>query len=354
MTRICSLFRGALAGLALTLSVGALAYEQPFVPNPPKAPNEAQVQRQDNQPLNNAPVWKDVRSGDVHITQVKGVDTGVLIQSGGETWRALREGPISLYGGILLIAVPIVLGLFYAWRGPLRVHGQLTGKMILRLTPWDRIIHWSVAITWLILAISGLTILFGKHVLLPVLGYTLFSWLAIAAKNLHNFTGPLFFVSTVVMFFTYLSRNLPEAGDGRWLAKAGGMFSGQHVPAGFFNAGEKILFWLGLTLFGVVVSLSGLVLNFPNFDQGRELMQQAHLFHSISAILFMGLMMGHMYLGTIGVPGAYEAMRHDGLVDEAWAKEHHENWHNDVKAGKASHGAMADTSGGRMPETSRA
>lgn len=354
MRGIRALLNGALAGLALTLSVGAMAYEQPFIPNPPKAPNEAQVQREENQPLNNAPVWRDVRSGDVHITQVRGVDTGVLIQPGGETWRALREGPISLYGGILLIAVPIMFGLFYAWKGPLRVHGQLTGRMILRLTPWDRIIHWSVAITWLILAISGLVVLFGKHLLLPILGYTLFSWLAVLAKNLHNFTGPLFLVSMVTMFFTYVSRNFPEAGDGKWLAKVGGMLSGKHMPSGFFNAGEKIVFWLGLTLFGLVVSLSGLVLNFPNFAQGREIMQGAHLFHSITGILFMGLMMGHIYLGTIGVPGAYHAMRHDGLVDEAWAKEHHENWYNDVKAGKAAHGAVAGNPGGRVPETSRA
>jgi len=355
MSGVRRLLGGPLLGLALAFPAGAGAFEQPFIPNPPMAAESAQVQRQEEQPLNNAPVWRDVRSGGVHITQARGVDTGVLIQSGGETWRALREGPISLYGGILLIAVPIILGLFYAWKGPMRVRGQLTGKMILRLTPWDRIIHWSVAITWLILAITGLILLFGKHVLLPVFGYTLFSWLAVAGKNLHNFIGPLFLVSMVAMFFTYLSRNLPEAGDGRWMAKVGGMFSGQHVPAGFFNAGEKIVFWLGLTLFGVVVSLSGLVLNFPNFDQGRELMQQAHLFHSITGILFMGLMMGHIYLGTIGVPGAYDAMRRDGLVDEAWAKEHHENWYNDVKAGKATHGAMADTAGGRaVPETSRA
>ena len=106
--------------------------------------------------------------------------------------------------------------------------------------------------------------------------------------------GPLFFVSTIAMFFTYLSRNIPGGEDLTWLAKGGGMVSGEHVPSGFFNAGEKIVFWVGLTLFGLVVSLSGLVLNFPNFDQGRALMQTTHLIHSITAVLFMAMMMGHM------------------------------------------------------------
>jgi formate dehydrogenase subunit gamma len=347
---------GALAALTIGLPAVVGAYEQPFVPNPPTKPDQQQVERQKDQPLNNAPIWRDVRSGEINITQQRGVDTGILIQPAGETWRAIRNGPVTLYGGILLIAVPVIIGLFYAWKGPIKVQGQLTGRLILRFTPWDRIIHWSVALSWLLLALSGLTMLFGKHVLLPLIGYTLFSWLAIAGKNLHNFVGPLFLASAVAMFFTYLSRNLPRAGDAGWFAKGGGLLSGEHVPSGFFNAGEKIVFWVGLTLFGLVASLSGLVLNFPNFEQGRAIMQQAHLFHSITAIVFMALMMGHIYLGTVGFQGVYEGMRRDGLVDETWAKEHHENWYNDVKAGKASHGTLAGPAGrsGTIPQSSHA
>lgn len=346
--------RGYFAGVlsALVLAGPAVAQmQQPFIPNPPTKGEAAQVERQQSQPLNNAPVWRDVRSGEVAITQQRGVDTGVLVQPAGETWRAVRQGPITLYGGILLIAVPVLIGLFFTIKGPMRVHGQLTGRMILRLTPWDRIIHWSVAISWLVLAVSGLVILFGKHVLLPILGPTLFSWLAILGKNLHNFVGPLFFASAIAMFFTYVSRNIPRGEDLTWLAKGGGMMSGEHVPSGFFNAGEKIVFWVGLTIFGVVVSLSGLVLNFPNFDQGRAIMQNAHLIHSITAILFMAMMMGHIYMGTVGVEGAYRTMRQDGLVDEQWAREHHEHWYNDVKSGKASHGAPAPAG---VPQSSHA
>lgn len=352
---------GLLAGIVLAASLalpGAVsAYEQPFIPNPPVKGDEAQVKQQQTQPLNNAPMWRDVRSSDVFITQVRGVETGVLVQPWGETWREIRNGPISLYGGVLILAVPILIGLFYAWKGPMRVHGQPTGRMILRLTPWDRIIHWSVALSWLALAITGLIILFGKHVLLPIVGHSMFSWLAIAGKNLHNFVGPLFFLSTIAMFVSFVSRNVPRAGDLTWLARAGRTVNGQHAPSGFFNAGEKIVFWVGLTIFGIVVSLSGFVLNFPNFDQGRQIMQLSHMIHSITAILFMAMMMGHIYMGSIGVEGAYKAMRYDGLVDEAWAKEHHPNWQEEVKAGKASHGMYADQaaqSGGTVPQSSRA
>jgi formate dehydrogenase subunit gamma len=349
--------RGFIAGALTALALAAPAaaqMQQPFVPNPPTKGNTAQVERQQSQPLNNAPVWREVRSGELAITQQRGVDTGVLIQPAGETWRAVRQGPITLYGGILLIAVPVLIGLFYAWKGPMRVHGQLSGRMLLRLTPWDRIIHWSVAISWLILAVSGLVMLFGKHVLLPVVGYTLFSWLAILGKNLHNFVGPLFLASAIAMFFTYVSRNIPRGYDMEWLAKFGGLFSGKEVPSGFFNAGEKVVFWVGLTLFGLVVSLSGLVLNFPNFDQGRAIMQNAHLIHSITAVLFMAMMMGHIYMGTLGVEGAYQVMRQDGLVDEQWAREHHEHWYNEVKAGTASHGAPAAAGPGGVPQSSHA
>jgi formate dehydrogenase subunit gamma len=355
MNGVRTLLLGVLAAVAIGLPAMAGAYEQPFIPNPPTK-DQQQVERQKDQPLNNAPVWRDVRSGEVNITQTRGVDTGVLIQPAGETWRAIRNGPVTRYGGLLLLAAAVVLGLFYAWKGPLKVHGQLTGRMILRFTPWDRIIHWSVALSWLVLAISGLVLLFGRHVLLPVVGPTLFSWLAVAGKSLHNFVGPLFFASAIAMFFTYVSRNIPRGDDIGWLAKGGGMLSGEHVPSGFFNAGEKIVFWVGLTLFGVVASLSGFVLDFPNFEQGRVIMQQAHLFHSITAVVFIALMLGHIYLGTVGFEGAYQGMRYDGLVDETWAREHHGLWYDEVKAGTASHGAMAPAGVGTggVPQSSHA
>ncbi len=294
---------------------------------------ESQAQRQQSQPGNNAPVWRDVRSGMAGTTSVQGRETGVLIQSQGQTWRALRNGPITRYGGWLVVLVLIAIGVFYKWRGPIGLHGAPTGKMVERFSSFERMAHWTVAISFCILALSGLTMLFGKHVLLPLIGYTLFSWLAEIGKNLHNFVGPIFVFSVVVLVLTFIRDNFPRVYDLTWLVKGGGVLSGEVVPAGRFNAGEKIWFWGGVFTLGIVSSASGLVLDFPNFDQSRSLMMLANIVHVIAAIIFIVWSFTHIYLGTIGTTGAYDGMRH-GYVDETWAREHSLYWYEDVKAGR--------------------
>ncbi len=184
------------------------------------------------------------------------------------------------------------------------------------------------------MAVTGLVILFGKHVLLPVLGYTLFSWLTSLAKNLHNFVSPLFIVGLVLMIVVYIKDNFPAKGDLAWFGGAFAMFwSGKHVPSGRFNAGEKVYFWVGVVALCITLSVTGVIMLFPNFEQLRTTMQQMNVVHAISAIVMMVFALGHIYVGTIGVEGAYGNMR-DGVTDETWAKEHHELWYNDVKSGK--------------------
>jgi len=294
-----------------------------------------QAQRQQDQPLNNAPVWSDVRRGDnqYQTTQVRGIETNVLVQSQGETWRQIRNGPITIYGGWLLVLVLIALGAFYWWRGKIMLSHPRTGRVIERFSAWDRLVHWTTAISFVILAVSGLVMLFGKYILLPLFGYTLFSWLAILSKNLHNFVGPLFAVCTVIMFFTFVKDNIWQRGDWQWILKAGGLFTGKHVPSWRFNIAEKSWFWLGVTFLGIISSVTGFILDFPNFAQGREAMQTANVIHSISAILFVAASLGHIYIGTIGMEDAYETMR-NGQVDETWAREHHEYWYNEVMKGQ--------------------
>jgi formate dehydrogenase subunit gamma len=303
---------------------------------------QEQAARQQVQPGNNAPMWRDVRGGDnpYQTTQVRGVETEVLMQPAGETWRQLRNGPITIYGGWLIVAMMIIIGAFYSLKGPIKLHDKPSGRKLLRFGAWDRMVHWGAAISFVLLAVTGIVILFGKHILLPVFGYTLFAWLATASKFIHNFVGPVFAFCTILMFITFVKDNLPKAQDLQWLAKAGGLFSGSHVPSGRFNAGEKAWFWIGVTLLGVVVSVTGLVLNFPNFAQGRELMQQMNVIHAIAAVVFMTLSLGHIYMGTIGVEGAYESMR-TGYVDEVWAKEHHEYWYREAVAGDKGGGGTA-------------
>ncbi len=308
---------------------------------------KAQSERRIAQPGNNAPVWRDVKSGAPNYTGIPGRETGVLIQeplkfpgqsafaTAGEAWRNFRNGPLMFYGGWVLVVVALAIIAFYALKGAIRLKEKPTGRLIERFNALERVAHWSVAICFVILALSGLTILFGKFVLLPVIGYTLFAWLTALAKNLHNFVGPVFILSALLMIVVYVKDNFWRAGDARWIAKAGGMLTGEHVPSGRFNFGEKGWFWIGVVLLGIVMSVTGLILLFPNFDQLRTTMQQADVLHVIGAMAFVALSFGHIYLGTVGVEGAYQAMR-TGYVDETWAKEHHELWYQDVKSGKVA------------------
>lgn len=315
---------------------------------------KGQAERQVTQPGNNAPVWRDVRGGEspYQTTQVRGVETNVLVQSGGEIWRQIRNGPLTIYGGWLLVIATVLIGLYYWRMGPLKLHEKPTGRMVERFSAWERTVHWTTAISFMILAATGTIILFGKYILLPVFGYTLFSWLAILSKNLHNFVGPLFAVCTILVFVTFVKDNLPKAYDWIWVKKLGGFFgSHEHVPSGRFNAGEKAWFWFGVTLLGIVNAVTGFILDFPNFAQGRGLMQLANVIHDISAVLFVAMALGHIYVGTIGVERAYETMR-NGMADETWAKEHHEYWYNEVVAnrGRAPGGTPSTAAASSMKE----
>ncbi len=319
---------------ALTMPVSAAETPAPIsapISAPILTPTPTPITQVQVQPSHNqAPLWREVRSGSAGVTQVRGVETGVLVQSGGETWRELRNGPVTLYGGLLLCLVLLALAAFYQWRGPIRLAQPLSGRRIARFSPFERAAHWSMAGSFVVLALSGLTLFFGKHVLLPVFGYTLFSWLATICKYLHNFIGPLFLLSVVVAFFLFARDNLWQAVDALWIKKAGGLLSGEHVPTWRFNFGEKTWFWFGVVLLGLGMSATGLVMDFPNFEQGRGLMQTVNILHAVGAMLFIAMSLGHIYIGTIGMEGALDAMR-DGTVDETWAKEHHEYWYNEVQ-----------------------
>jgi formate dehydrogenase subunit gamma len=336
------LLRLSLALVVLS-PIGA-AWAQYEVPRPDDPGVQAQQEREESQPGNNAPVWRDVRSGQAGFTSIPGREMGVLVQSSGETWRQIRNGPVTFYGGwLVVLTVLAVLG-FYFWKGPVKLHGRPTGRLIHRFGTVERVVHWSTAISFCVLGLSGLIMLFGKHVLLPALGYTPFAWLAVLSKNLHNFIAPLFIVSVVAMVVLFIKDNFPRAYDLRWFARAWAVMArGEHVPSGRFNAGEKGWFWFGVVGLSIVVSWSGLILLFPNFDQTRAVMQDAWVWHASAALLYIAVSLGHIYLGTIGLEGSYQAMR-KGYVDETWAKEHHKYWYDDVKSGTG-----AARSGGAVP-----
>jgi formate dehydrogenase subunit gamma len=295
----------------------------------------SQQERSVTQPGNNAPVWREVNSDQHHYSSLPDKEAGVLIQRTGQQWRLFRNGVLTVWGGWLLILVPAAIMAFFAWRRTIPLKSPRTGRMIERFTPTERFVHWAVAISFVILAISGIVILFGKHFLLPIMGHTLFGWLTYILKNLHNLTGPVFTLSIIATFVVFVRDNMPNRQDVVWVRKLGGLASGAHVPSARFNAGEKMWFWGGMVLLGLVLSASGWVLDMivPGMDYYRATMQIAHVIHAVSAVVMIVLACGHIYMGTIGMEGAYRAMR-DGYVDEAWAREHHEIWYDDIQSGK--------------------
>lgn len=358
--------------LLALLGGGAMAQSQPSAPAAPAAaPSGADAIKSQNimdvkpdasaepgyatqtngerakvQPGNNAPMWRQVGSGVTGYSSLPTPEAGNLIQpfvqypgarltNAGEGWRQVRNNWIIPYGGALLLIVMGAIALFYWRKGSLPLHGAETGRQIERFTAFERSAHWSNAIAFCILAISGLVMAFGKFFLNPVMGNTLFGWLAYVLKNAHNFAGPVFAVSLVVVIGTFIKDNLPRKEDITWLARGGGLMSDQEVASHRFNAGEKVLFWGGVFLLGLIVVGSGLILDklIPGLVYERGTMQVTHMVHAVATILMMAMFMGHIYMGTIGMDGAYKAMK-TGYVDEEWAKEHHELWYDDIKAGK--------------------
>jgi formate dehydrogenase subunit gamma len=310
-------------------------------------------QRNRVQPGNNAPMWRGVQGGVTGYSSLpksEAPEAGNLIQApvqypgtrfvtAGEAWRQVRNHWLLPYGGALLLISLAALAIFYFTRGPLGHQPAVGGggRRIERFTPFERSAHWTNAIAFVLLAISGIVMAFGKFFLLPVFGQTLFGYFTYVLKNVHNFAGPLFAVSLVIVILTFLKDELPRRGDLRWLLSPRAVLarSGGEPPAHRFNAGEKVVYWLGVVVLGLIVVGSGLMLDrlVPSVEYVRGTMQLSHMVHATAAVLMMCVTGVHIYLGTVGMRGAYRAMR-EGYVDEAWAKEHHAYWYEDIKAGK--------------------
>jgi len=322
---------------------------KPDASEQPGYAEQTNAQRAKVQPGNNAPMWRQVNSGEPGYSSLpasQAPEAGVLIQrfvqypgslytNAGEAWRQVRNHWLIPYGGGLLLIVLVAILLFYAAKGPIKLHSAETGRKIERFTYFERAAHWVNAAAFVILALSGIVMAFGKFFLLPWMDSAVFGWLTWVLKTTHNFVGPVFAVSLLVVLVTFAKDNLLRRYDLVWLRRGGGLLRAQPVPAGRFNAGEKIMFWVGMLLMGVIAVASGLFLDrvAPGLAYTRGNMQIAHMIHAVSVILMMCMLMGHIYLGTIGMKGAYKAMK-TGYVDEAWAREHHDQWYDDIQSGK--------------------
>ena len=279
--------------------------------------------------VSDSDTWRQIREGIAGYSAVKGQETDVLIQGSGQNWRQLRNDVIARYLGILVSLTLLFFGVFYFFRGPIKLTQSRTGITLLRWSTFERVIHWYTALVFILLALTGLIILYGRSLLIPLIGHELFSTLATYSKLTHNLSGPFFLIGLFFMFFMWVKDNIPNRIDIAWFKAFGGLIGSQHPSAERMNAGEKSWFWL-LAFAGIIVSATGLILDFANFGQDRFIMQVCHLLHTLSACLLMIGAIGHIYIGTLGTEGAFEGMK-NGRVDSTWAKQHHDLWYDKIK-----------------------
>ena len=309
-------------------------------------------------------LWRALRYGTADISVSAGGEVAtVLVQDGGMRWLLLRSGPVADYTAYGLGGIIALLALFYLIRGKILIDGEKTGRTVTRFKAVERFAHWVLAGSFILLGLTGLYSLFGRMVLIPLFGKESFASIAIVSKWIHNNVSWAFMIALVVIFFMWVMHNIPNRTDLKWLAMGGGIFKkGVHPPAKRFNAGQKIIFWSVIVL-GASISASGLSLLFPfelpmfgvtfakmnalgitemlgmeplrSVLAPQEEMQLAQLWHTIVASVFILIIVAHIYIGSVGMEGAYDAMG-SGEVEEQWAREHHSLWLDEVDASKPS------------------
>jgi len=250
--------------------------------------------------------------------------SGVLEQPAVRDWREFRNVTLRWIGGIAILGMLAVLIIFYLSRGMVRLESGRSGRTIVRFTSFERFVHWMTATCFIVLAISGLNITFGRPLLLPLIGHEAFSEWSQWAKYAHNYLSFPFTIGVVLIFLMWIAGNIPNKMDVDWLKRGGGIVGHDHPPAYRFNAGQKAIYWI-VVVGGGLVAATGYELMLPFYLSGIEGMQFAQMVHAIVAVLFVAVMLAHIYIGTIGMEGAFEAMG-SGTVDVNWAKEHHRLW----------------------------
>jgi formate dehydrogenase subunit gamma len=248
----------------------------------------------------------------------------VLMQPAGRQWDHFHEITLRWLGAIVILGMIVALGAAYLIMGRLRISKGRSGRKVPRFNAFERFSHWLTAVSFVILGLTGLNITFGKIVLLPMIGPEAFSSLSQAAKYVHNFVSASFVVGLVFIVALWIKDNIPRKVDVDWVKQGGGFIKSKHAPSGRFNAGEKLVFWFALGA-GVGVIISGYLLMFPFYVTDIAGMQIAQVVHAVIAILFVAVIIAHIYIGTLGMEGAFEAMA-TGDVDFNWAREHHDLW----------------------------
>jgi formate dehydrogenase subunit gamma len=331
MMRCQAATRFILGVLALCIVLACVAPLHAQQPNPPVDPQASKVSEQT--------LLQQSRRIEGQIDLLNET-AAVLEQPAGRVWTYFHEVLLRWIGAIAIIGIIVVLAIAYFLVGRLRISAARSGIKVLRFTSFERFSHWLTATSFVLLALTGLNITFGRPLLLPLMGPDAFTTFSEAAKYVHNFISFAFVLGLVLIAAIWMKDNIPRKVDWIWLKEGGGFIPSKHPTAGRFNAGEKLVFWLALGA-GAAVSVSGYLLLFPFYVTDIFGMQIAQGVHSVVAILFIALIIGHIYIGTLGMEGAFEAMG-TGSVDLNWAKEHHGLWlEEEIAKGRAKLPASA-------------
>ena len=297
--------------------------------------------------ISDAELWRAVRKGIKGRSSVKDPMAATLVQSEGDSWRAFKNGPLAQFGGWSLAAILVILVIFRLVRGQIKIDAGPSGQTIERFNALERATHWLTASSFIVLALTGLNVMYGKYFLLPLIGQGAFASLTYYGKVAHNYIAFAFMLGVVMMFVLWVRHNIIDGTDFNWIAKGGGMFSkGVHPPAKRFNFGQKIIFWF-VVLGGLTISVSGLALLFPfeispwaetfavmnifgfGLPTDLTLLQETQLsvlWHGVVGLIMITIIIGHIYIGTpVGMEGAIGAVG-SGQVDVNWAREHHSLW----------------------------
>jgi formate dehydrogenase subunit gamma len=302
---------GALALAFLVAIATPVSAQQPSMVNPTAdAVKEQQLLKELNR-IQGRGTIPDVRSY-------------VLEQPAGREWRHFHEVTLRWIGGIAVLGMLGLVVLFYLARGMVKIENGRSGRKIVRFNGFERFVHWMTAACFIILALSGLNITFGKPLLLPLMGPEAFTTWSELAKYAHNFLSFPFTIGVVLIFLMWVGGNIPNNVDAEWVKRGGGIIGNDHPPAYRFNAGQKMIYWI-VVIGGGASAVTGYLLLFPFYGTGIEGMQIAQVVHAVVSVLFIAAMLGHIYIGTIGMEGAFEAMG-EGTVDINWAKQHHRLW----------------------------
>ena len=255
----------------------------------------------------------------------------VLIQPAGRDWRTFDQITLRWIGAISILGMLLLIVGFFLTRGMIRIERGRSGRTIVRFNAFERFVHWVTATCFIILAISGLNITFGKALLLPLMSPEAFTAWSQWLKYAHNYLSFPFTFGVILLFLMWIGGNIPSKTDVEWLKAGGGLFGHREPPSGRFNGGQKMIYWI-VVIGGSAVAITGYILMFPFYGTSIAGMQLAQIVHSVVAMLFVAAMLGHIYIGTIGMEGAFEAMG-SGEVDVNWAKQHHSDWAEEQVSG---------------------